>query len=153
MIPSSKSHSKACIVVSDFQLLPLQGHRAVVLLLGSLESSIQTIFLSQSCFLLQMKIVMGGSSNLASTSLFVIFSSCTIFILMPEIWLKYLVWKYYHFLNNYIYASHISKHLDINPYLKQPRDMIDFDILWMANPVSIVRSYGKGYYSLCMVER
>ena len=152
MIPASKYHIEAYIVVSGFQMLPLQGHQAVIILLGSLEWSIQAIFQDQSCCLLRMKIVMGGSSKLASTSSFVIFSSFTIFILMPEIGLKYLVCEYYNLLNNYSYTSHIAKYVDINPYPKQLWDIIDFDILWMANSVSIVSLYGK-CYSLCMVER
>jgi hypothetical protein len=51
------------------------------------------------------------------------------------------------------FARHFAKHFETKPSPRQLRESIDFDILWAANPISVVRSFGKPSCSLCMVER
>ena len=51
------------------------------------------------------------------------------------------------------FARHFAKHFTTKPSPKNLRDILDFEVLWAANPISAVRSFGKLSCSLCMAER
>ena len=51
------------------------------------------------------------------------------------------------------FARHFAKHFTTKPSPKKLRDILDFEVLWAANPISAVRSFGKLSCSLCMAER
>ena len=52
------------------------------------------------------------------------------------------------------YASHFASHtIPGSTTVKHVREIIDVEILWEGNPISVSKSFGKESCSLCMKER
>ena len=57
--------------------------------------------------------------------------------------------------NSDTFADHFAQHLKTikKPKAKDVRELIDFNIIWQGNAISLSKTFGKSTCKLCMVER